>query len=221
MQYFRLVDCGDMESNKKAKNLIFIIGIAFLLGLAFVLWIVPVDEWNLDSRILLLLQDKVRNPILNPIFIGITTLGNAGTIRIMISIALCVCKKTRRIGMICACSIAVSFLINNLLLKNLVGRIRPYEVITALQPLVAKPIDQSFPSGHTSSGFSVAWILFRNVPKRFGIPAVLLAALIGISRLYVGVHYPTDVLVGMISGIGCACLAEVLVKYYEQRKNTG
>lgn len=210
-----------MESNRKEKKLILIIGAAFLLILAFVLWIVPVDEWNLDSRILLLLQDKVRNPILNPILIGITTLGNAGAIWIVITAALCVCKKTRHIGIICACSIAASFLINNLLLKNLVGRIRPYEVITGLQPLVTKPIDHSFPSGHTSSGFSVAWILFRNMPKQFGIPAVLLAALIGFSRLYVGVHYPTDVLIGMISGIGCSCFAEALVKYYEQRKNIG
>ena len=107
------------------------------------------------------------------------------------------------------------------MLKNLVGRIRPYEVITGLQLLVAKPIDASFPSGHTSSAFSVAWVLLRKMHCRYGVPMVVFAAVIGFSRLYVGVHYPTDVLIGMISGIGCAYLAEFLIKRWEQKKSAG
>lgn len=188
-----------------------------LLGLVAILRFLPIEEANPDSKILLFLQENVRNPVLNPILIGITTLGNAGAIWILITIVLCICKKTRRIGIICVCSIVGSFLINNLLLKNLVGRIRPYEVIAGLQPLIARPIDASFPSGHTSSAFSVAWVLVWNVPKRYGIPTIVVAALIGFSRLYVGVHYPTDVLIGMISGIGIAYLADYVVKVVFKR----
>lgn len=207
-----------MNQREKNQKLILVSLAIILLGLAAVLRFLPIEEANPDSRILLFLQENIRNPVLNPIMIGITTLGNAGAIWIVITAALCICKKTRKIGAICACSIVVSFLINNLLLKNLVGRIRPYEVIAGLQPLIAKPIDASFPSGHTSSAFSVAWVLVRNVPRQYGIPLVVLAALMGISRLYVGVHYPTDVLVGMISGIGIACLVDYLAKRYEYRK---
>lgn len=210
----------DMEKTEKKKNLI-LPAVILLLGLAIVFWVLPVGEWNLDSRILLFLQEKVRNPVLTPILTGITTLGNAGAIWIVITIALCIWKKTRRIGIICACSIVISFLINNLILKHLVDRIRPYEVITGLQLLIAKPIDASFPSGHTSSAFSVAWVLLRKMHCRYGVPSVIFAAVIGFSRLYVGVHYPTDVLIGMIIGIGCAYLAEFLVKCREQRKSAG
>lgn len=210
----------DMERTEKKKNLIWMAAI-LIVGLAIVFWLLPVGEWNLDSRILLFLQEEVRNPVLTPILTGITTIGNAGAIWIAITVVLCIWKKTRRVGVICACSIVISFLANNLILKNLVDRIRPYEVIAGLQILVAKPMDASFPSGHTSSAFSVAWVLVRNVPKRYGIPIVLLAVIMGFSRLYVGVHYPTDVLIGMISGIGCAYLAEFLVNRWKQRRNTG
>lgn len=206
-----------MKETERKKNLIWIAAIV-IAGLAIALWVLPAGEWNLDSRILLFLQERIRNPVLTPILTGITMLGNAGAIWIGITIVLCIFKKTRRIGIICVCSIVISFLINNLILKNLVGRIRPYEVITGLQLLVAKPIDASFPSGHTSSSFSVAWVLLRNMPKRYGILFVVLAAVIGFSRLYLGVHYPTDVLIGMISGSGCAYLAEFLIKGWKQRK---
>lgn len=206
-----------MERTEKKKNLI-LPALILLLGLAYILWAVPLQGGNLDSRILLFLQENIRNPVCNLILIAVTTLGNAGAIWIAGTAVLCICKRTRRIGIICACSLAAAFLINNLFLKNLVGRIRPYEMIAGLQPLIARLVDPSFPSGHTSSGFSVAWVLLRTVPKRYGIPAVCLAACIGFSRLYVGVHYPTDVLVGMVIGIGCAYLAEFLVTRYEQKK---
>ena len=70
-----------------------------------------------------------------------------------------------------------------------------------LTPLVAKPIDYSFPSGHTGSSFAAACAMYRSLPKWAGISLLLLAVLIGLSRLYVGVHYPSDVLAGMLTGI--------------------
>ena len=90
--------------------------------------------------------------------------------------------------------------------KNLVARTRPYEVVEGLVPLISKPTDYSFPSGHTCASFACTLVLYRILPKKYGVPAVLLAALIAFSRLYVGVHYPTDVLGGLAVGIFSSCL---------------
>ena len=91
-------------------------------------------------------------------------------------------------------------LITNVCLKNLVARPRPMSV-EGLVPLIGKPTDYSFPSGHTCASFACALVLYRILPKKYGVPAVILASLIAFSRLYVGVHYPTD-------GAGRHCLSE-------------
>lgn len=166
-------------------------------------------DWimNMDSGILLYIQETVRNPALTPVFTVITTLGNGAVIWILISMGLLCSRKTRKTALMCAAAMLLSLVINNLALKNIVGRTRPYDMIEGLVPLVVRPRDYSFPSGHTASSFAAAWVLYRQFPKRFGILALVLAGLIGVSRLYVGVHYPTDVLVGLISGIGCGWIA--------------
>ena len=92
-------------------------------------------------------------------------------------------------------------LATNVLLKNLVHRIRPYVALENLSILVSEPSDWSFPSGHATASFAAAWALFRLAPKKVGVPALLLAILIALSRLYEGVHYPTDVLAGAAIGI--------------------
>lgn len=210
----------DRQLENKTRNQRIILWISVVFGvmalLAILHW-VPVQEGNLDSKILLFLQEKVRNPVLTPIMTGITTLGNAGAIWILITVVLCIPKKTRRVGIISLCALIGSLIVNNLILKNLVGRIRPYEVIGGLYPLIEKQVDASFPSGHTGASFASGWVLFRNLPGRFGVPALILAIAIAFSRLYVGVHYPTDVLAGMIIGIGLAHLAELLVTGWEKR----
>ena len=81
----------------------------------------------------------------------------------------------------------------------------------SLTPLVERPRDFSFPSGHTASSFAAAGVFFRRLPKWLGVPALLLAVLMGLSRLYVGVHYPTDVLVGLLSGLVLSVAAEKMV----------
>lgn len=85
----------------------------------------------------------------------------------------------------------------------------PYDCIRGLIPLITPPTDYSFPSGHTAASFAVGVLLFRKLPKRYGIPALVLAALIGFSRLYLGVHYPSDVLAGALLGTGISYAAEV------------
>lgn len=164
---------------------------------------------NADKIILLFLQDVIRNPVLTPFFIFVTKLGNAGAIWIALTVILLIPKKTRKIGCMSALALLGSLIINNLILKNLIARIRPYEIINGLVPLIEKPTDYSFPSGHTGSSFAAACILYRKLPKRFGIPALILAILIGFSRLYLGVHYPSDVLCGIISGVGISYVAEI------------
>ena len=111
----------------------------------------------------------------------------------------------------------MSLIVNNFLLKNLVARIRPYDMMDTLIPLVNKPTDYSFPSGHSGCAFAVAGVYVRNLPKRAGIPLLILAILIALSRLYVGVHYPTDVLAGLIIGVALSYLAEWVVTSWEKR----
>ncbi len=155
----------------------------------------------MDGQILIWIQEHLRAGWLNPIMRTITSLGNAGLFWILLALVLLSFKKTRKIGLACAVSIAIGALITNLILKNWIARIRPYEALESLSILVSKPHDFSFPSGHSTASFAGAWALFRNTKSRWRIPALVLAALIALSRLYVGVHYPTDVLAGCAIGI--------------------
>lgn len=90
---------------------------------------------------------------------------------------------------------------NNVLLKNLIARTRPYAAIEGLTLLIPPPSDYSFPSGHTASSFAMAVVLYRKLERKWGITAIVLASLIALSRLYLGAHYPSDILFGMMSGI--------------------
>lgn len=97
-----------------------------------------------------------------------------------------------------AISLACNYLVNNILLKNLVARTRPYEAVAGLNRIIEAQSDFSFPSGHSGSSFAVAVVILLVCPRKYGIPAIILAMLIALSRLYVGVHYPTDVLAGVV-----------------------
>lgn len=182
---------------------------------------------NLDGNILLFLQDNVRNPVLTPILRLITTLGNGGAVWIVLAVLLLCIPKTRKVGCMAVMALLGTLLVNNMILKNLVARTRPYEVIEGLTYIVMKPTDFSFPSGHAGCSFAVACIMFRRLPRRYGIPALVLAILISLSRLYVGVHYPSDVLFGVISGILISYGAEMLVsrlwkrRYIEETEASG
>ena len=95
-----------------------------------------------------------------------------------------------------------SYCLNNLFLKELVDRTRPYETWNQVQLLIGKQHDPSFPSGHTASSFAVATSLALSFQRRWaGTLLIILAAAIAISRMYVGVHYPLDVLCGMVDAI--------------------
>lgn len=159
-------------------------------------------EWiqYVDTSILLFIQEHMRTEMMNGFFRAVTSLGNAGWFWLLTVVLLILFKKTRRVGIAALCSLAIGFVITNLILKNLVDRTRPYETVAAIIPLIPAPMDSSFPSGHTCASFSTALIYMRMLPRRYGIPAVVLAALIAFSRLYLGVHYPSDVLAGFLIG---------------------
>lgn len=165
----------------------------------------------LDGNILLFIQEFLRNPVMTPIMKFVTTLGNGGMIWILLTTLLLAIPRTRRVGCMMTAALLGTLLINNIILKNLVARTRPYEMIEGLTYLVKKPTDFSFPSGHAGCSFATACIMFRRLPKPYGIPAFVLAILISLSRLYVGVHYPSDVLFGAISGIAISYAAEAII----------
>ena len=172
---------------------------------------------NLDGGFLLFLQESVRNPILDNIMIFITSLGNGGLIWIAATIVLLIPKKTRKAGIMSAVALLGSLIINNNIVKNIVQRPRPFVTFTDLQIIIPTPSEFSFPSGHTSSSFAAAAVFYRHLPKKLGLPAVILAGLIGFSRLYVGVHYPTDVIAGVLMGILLSYLAEYLVNLFVKK----
>lgn len=168
---------------------------------------------QLDGGILLWIQENLRSPLLTGILTFITRLGDGGFIWILLTILLLIPKKTRKAAFSMAAALIWSLIITNLLLKNSVARVRPYEVVEGLRILIDPPQDWSFPSGHTSASLAAAVVMLRMLPRKIGIPGIILAALISLSRLYVGVHYPTDVLGGAVIGVICALLGEMCVKW--------
>lgn len=166
---------------------------------------------QLDGGLLIWLQQTFVRPELTNVMRAVTHLGDTGMIWIALSLLLCVNRKTRTAGILSLTALALTFLADNVILKNLVARTRPYETFGQVRLLIERQKDFSFPSGHTGSSFAAAAVLFQTMPKRFGVPCVILAALIAFSRLYLGVHYPSDVLAG--AAIGCLiALATVRMK---------
>lgn len=152
---------------------------------------------QLDSSILIWIQETLRNDFMTRFWIFITSLGDGGFWTITGLLMLCF-KKTRRVGITALISLMICSLMTNQILKNLFARPRPFQEIIDVISLIRKPMGYSFPSGHTSSSFAAAIIYYRMLPKRYGVPALILAGMIGFSRLYLGVHYPSDVLGGII-----------------------
>lgn len=159
--------------------------------------------------------EQLWNPVLNVIMSVITYLGDDGIFWIVLGLIMLIPKKTRKFGFYMLAGIAVAGAVNNLFIKNIVCRPRPFnfdgwpEAFT-FPNIVAKPGSWSFPSGHTSSSFGAAFPMLMRAKKKYGIPAMVLALLIGISRIYVHVHYPTDIIAGIIVGILAGLVSTIL-----------
>ena len=155
---------------------------------------------NIELSILDWIQ-TLHTPFLDKIMVFITRLGDVGIIWIVLSIVLLLIPKTRKSGAVMVVALVVDVLLCNIVLKNLVARTRPYDVNTGVHLLVAKLHDYSFPSGHTAASFTSVTALYLAGEKKLWKFALVLACLIAISRLYLYVHYPTDVLGGILFGV--------------------
>ena len=153
-------------------------------------------EFNVLDQI----QQYLANDFLNLLIPRVSSLGDAGLIWIVLSVLLLLFPKTRKAGLASGIALLFMLVTGNMILKPLVARLRPFAVNTAVELLIPPPTDFSFPSGHTYASFASASAIFRN-SRRIGIPALILAFLIAFSRLYLYVHYPTDVLFGILLGI--------------------
>ncbi|MGN1031495.1 MAG: phosphatase PAP2 family protein [Butyricicoccaceae bacterium] len=165
---------------------------------------------SLDAEILLWIQETLRCEPLSTLMIAVTRLGDYGAVWIALGLILCAFRKTRPAGFTVLLALALQALIGQSLFKPLIGRPRPFHTVEGLHNLVTIG-GYSFPSGHTGSSFAAASAVRRMLSGRAGIIAIVVAALIGCSRLYVGVHYPTDVLGGIILGWLCGIASAALV----------
>ena len=168
---------------------------------------------------------SIQNGFLDTLMVGITTLGNAGAIFIVLGLVLLFTKKYRKAGLAVLVALIVMLLCSDLFLKEFFARVRPFNLFESnpekyavwgtdyvFPNLVYKPSSYSFPSGHTASAFAAAFaLLWHN--RKLGIPTTIFAAIMGFSRIYVQVHYCTDVIAGVVAGAICALIAVLIVGF--------
>ena len=155
---------------------------------------------SLDQSILYWIHDNLSCGLLDALMPKLTMLGSGGTIWLLAAGGLLCTKKYRRQGAILLAGLAVGVLVGNVCLKNLIARPRPCWLDDSVRLLIASPTDYSFPSGHTLSSVIGATVLTKT-NRKFGWAAIPLAAIIAFSRLYLFVHYPSDILAGAVLGM--------------------
>lgn len=163
---------------------------------------------KLDFRILYWVQQCKRSEGWTHFWKFFTFLGDGGLFWIATVAVLILRQPFREVGFVALKSLIISSLITNLVLKPIFRRDRPFEAFPMLEPLVKRPKDRSFPSGHTSASFAVAIVLLAMLPLPVGLIFMAVACLIGLSRVYLGVHFPTDVAAGAAVGtiVALICL---------------
>ncbi len=173
------------------------------------------DALNLfEIQFLDWIRENLANGFLDAVMPIITAFADSGLGWIAIAVVLLFFKRTRPVGITMGIALLTGLLIGNLTLKPLVARTRPYDIQTGIALLIEKPHDFSFPSGHTLASFEAAAAIFL-YHKKWGIVALCLAVLIAFSRMYLYVHYPTDVLAGAVLGVIIALAASKLYKWAE------
>lgn len=170
-----------------------------------------------DLAVLDFIQEHLGGGFFDSFMMAVTSLGDSGILWIALAAVLLIFKRSRKYGLMVALALILGALICNVTLKPLVARIRPYELAESVKLLISAPTDYSFPSGHTTASFAAASSLFFSRAKgRYAVLA--LAVLVAFSRLYLYVHYPTDVLTGMLIGIFCGWLScRVIRRIWEDR----
>ena len=196
------------SSSSCHNDLVFFIGWNYFLDKPHVLF---------ELSVLEAIQEAIAHPSADALLLAVSRLGDFGFIWIAVSLGFAVFVRTRRAGISMLVSLLFGYLVCNLTMKPLFERLRPCDLVDGMS-LIACPPDFSFPSGHTTSAFAAATALAIFYP-RLGIPALLFAALMAFSRLYLFVHFPSDIAAGAIIGSLCAWAACLLVKrLYPQKK---
>lgn len=156
-----------------------------------------------DDTVIHFINDNMRNAILDKIMEYISVLGNGGILWIGFSIAFILMGgEKRKIGFLMLASLAVEASVCNIVIKPAVGRIRPFDA-HHMEIIINKPRDYSFPSGHTAAAYAAAYSLYMSDKKK-GKKMLCAATIMGFSRIYLLVHYPTDVIFGAVLGIICS-----------------
>ena len=156
----------------------------------------------MEIEILNLIQ-HLRTPFLDEAMRFVTSLGNFSIAWVMLSLVLILIPKTRKIGLVVMVAVILDSVLCNVILKNILVRPRPCDVNTAINLLIPRPSGYSFPSGHTSAAFAAVAALYFSGERKIWKAALALSILIAFSRMYLYVHYPTDVLGGILVGIFC------------------
>lgn len=173
---------------------------------------------SLDTQLLFFIEEHLRSPLADALVTLYTNLGNGGIVWITAAVAMLFFKKTRRAGVLALGGLLINLLCVNCFLKPVVDRPRPWMVLEGFTPLVYNK-SPSFPSGHTSGSFAFAAAACCCLDRKWVKVLIYTAAtLMGLSRLYVGVHFPSDVLGGAVIGALCGFLAvRIYRKFFQKR----
>lgn len=162
----------------------------------------------IDFRILNLIQRKMKNRFFDSLMPKISMAGNYGIVWLIFAALFLASNKYETAGAMLICGLGLGVLLGNLLLKHLFSRPRPFQIDKTKELIIKAPKDYSFPSGHTlSSVISVCVLMHANVV--FGIVALVLCLMILFSRMYLFVHYPSDILGGIALGI---IISEIILR---------
>lgn len=157
---------------------------------------------------------QFHNPVLDALAVFLNYAGEHGEIWIAFTLILLLCRRTRKAGLAMAIALVSYLVAGDFILKPLFARPRPCDVNTAVTILVKRPHGHSFPSGHTASAFAAAFALWRQ-DRKLGSPALILAVFIAFTRLYLYVHFPADILGGVVLGLALGALASLLADKIE------
>ncbi|MBQ6717426.1 MAG: phosphatase PAP2 family protein [Clostridia bacterium] len=175
-----------------------------------------------EIGILDFIRDTFSCKFLDYFFVGITRLSDKGIFWIILAIVLLCFKKTRKTGICLGAVLLIGEILGNQILKKIFERPRPYTVNPSVELVIEKLSSFSFPSGHSRCAVECAIAIYAN-NKKWGIAAIVLAVLTCLSRMYLYVHYPTDVLAGAALGIIDGLLAIFIIKkvgeYFANRKS--
>ena len=175
----------------------------------------------MDTGILYGIQDVFANPALDAFFPAFTQIGEFGLVWLVLGICMLFSRKWRFWGICIIASVACVGLFNELGLKHFVGRTRPYIAEGYASILADPPTSPSFPSGHAGCAFAACVVLTLSPAKaRWKVLAWLLALALCFSRLYLFVHYPTDVLAGAVLGTLYAFVVVKIATYIRDKRNT-